>query len=42
VIEQLPVRAMGRVLARPEDDVRALEEFREELARAILAAAKPA
>jgi hypothetical protein len=42
VIKQLPVRAMGRVLARPEDDVRALEEFREELARAILAAAKPA
>ena len=42
VVEQLPVAALGRVLGRSADDVRAMEEFRGKLARDILAAAKPA
>lgn len=42
VVEQLPVAAMGRALARPEDEVRALEAFRDTLVRVILAASKPA
>jgi hypothetical protein len=42
VLEQLPVAALGRALARAEPDVGALEVFREALVRQILAASKPA
>ena len=41
VLEQLPIAALGRALARPEPDVRALEQFRETLVREILTASKP-
>lgn len=42
VLEQLPISALGRALARPEPDGRALEVFREALVRQILTASKPA
>jgi hypothetical protein len=41
VLEQLPIVAMGRALARTADEISGLEAFREKLVREILAAAKP-
>jgi hypothetical protein len=41
VLEQLPITAMGRALGRAADEISGLEAFRQELARRILAAAKP-
>ncbi len=41
VLEQLPIAAMGRALARSADEILELEEFRQKLVREILAAATP-
>ncbi len=41
VLEQLPIAAMSRALARTADECRALEGFRGRLVGVILAAAKP-
>ncbi len=41
VLEQLPIAAMGRALARTADEIRGLEDFRQKLVGEILAAAKP-
>lgn len=41
VLEQLPIAAMGRALARKADEIHGLEAFRQKLVGEILAAAKP-
>ncbi len=41
VLEQLPIGAMGRALARNADEIREHEAFRQKLVGEILAAAKP-